>query len=1238
MNNNGVIYYKLEERYDGDITKYCGLTGGEIDSNMFFLRGYDISNVEWDDEDKTLKFNRINGETISVSGISNDIIIEDTYYDPQNGTLYLTINGKVHEISGFYVKEEHEGLVYTDASINGTGTMNNPLSVNDNLRSGFFTSVDKLIDLTIDGSEMPTSVVYGDRVITKEEKDNFGLLVNFNGVKRINEILKNTASEWRVPTNEDWGSMLNAIESENMYRNHQETYGYRGKIAGAVLKKGGYKWLLVSTKEESQVNKGSIQPLYNELPYPSHKQYVQTTNEGVLYEIISNTDGVTVYKQYKCVHIWEEYGDGVILPDDVKVDYKFNVLPLGTATDSSYDYYRYFGKYSSFWSSSTISESSALSRSFYYDKNNVYIGNESVKTYLSVRLVRDYDGTYNEMEYINGKPYHTILMSHVDVDEQGVIVKKGYKVWTVENISFNELLEEHVNNRPLGILARDNEGNTSKSIVYNLNFWNGAEWVKQTLKTNDIVVICDGPDGSKNEEWKIVEDKIVRNSEGTINSIKKYVDESVKWENERAVKKENEISNTISNFKNESTINFNTLETKCNTNSSNIEVLNNNTTELSSQVAKNTITNIVSTKNNIVSTIERDEEGTTLHINTLLSDSCEFLKDTDNGLSDNGIKVYVANIKNELIDDINDADELVKEYASNLNDELKTRITVLENIDFDAYKDADEEIRKQISTSENSAKKYADSLAVNYDAAGTAGNVLIESKEYTDDEIEKLSNSIQKSINETKSELNNTIEESFITIENNYKSDIANEIAKIVNGADKDFDTLKEVADWIKNDNSGAAALQNTVSQNQSNINTINTTVNEITNNITQISVDLEKKVDVSEITEINNNINVIQESIKEIEYKGGDGILIVDREVSVDNVKLNKTQLNDDIRVAGGPLSIISDNWPEDWYLNDEPIIPKTKSMYDILTALFLKVVKGKVSWGEISWNPKLSKPTIKLTESGTVEVGTKIEINSITSGDASDLNRSAICTCTEGYFDTVDGAWNGNNEKKITKTGSCTGIPTFTCKWINGNIEENVSGESGTELTVKDGKNELKVVQFGQTASVDRLDTTTVYASTNTKVVIPEISATLTDEKPNNKSLSSENTVSITGSRYMFWGANEEVLELNSENIRGLKNGGKAFVGAISNENITTLNSGVKQFVVAIPKSSGYKLTSILNVTASNDESISSFSQTEVSVNGANDYNAVDYTVYFLNQKEAWGEGQPDGTTAFRITIEKK
>ena len=47
-------------------------------------------------------------------------------------------------------------------------------------------------------------------------------------------------------------------------------------------------------------------------------------------------------------------------------------------------------------------------------------------------------------------------------------------------------------------------------------------------------------------------------------------------------------------------------------------------------------------------------------------------------------------------------------------------------------------------------------------------------------------------------------------------------VADVVAGAESDFDTLKEVADWIAADKEGSAALQTTVSNHTESINTIN--------------------------------------------------------------------------------------------------------------------------------------------------------------------------------------------------------------------------------------------------------------------------------------------------------------------------------------------------------------------------------------------------------------------------------
>lgn len=45
---NGVTFYKLQSNFSGDTTKDCSLTGEEVDRNFYFLRGYDIESVTYE--------------------------------------------------------------------------------------------------------------------------------------------------------------------------------------------------------------------------------------------------------------------------------------------------------------------------------------------------------------------------------------------------------------------------------------------------------------------------------------------------------------------------------------------------------------------------------------------------------------------------------------------------------------------------------------------------------------------------------------------------------------------------------------------------------------------------------------------------------------------------------------------------------------------------------------------------------------------------------------------------------------------------------------------------------------------------------------------------------------------------------------------------------------------------------------------------------------------------------------
>ena len=106
------------------------------------------------------------------------------------------------------------------------------------------------------------------------------------------------------------------------------------------------------------------------------------------------------------------------------------------------------------------------------------------------------------------------------------------------------------------------------------------------------------------------------------------------------------------------------------------------------------------------------------------------------------------------------------------------------------------------NTAAADAKTYADGLATNYDAAGTAAG------------------------------FNTAMDERVLKLEAiDHNELVANAIAAVVAGAESDFDTLEEVADWIKNDKTGAAALQATVSEHTDIIKTINSDIDTLETN-----------------------------------------------------------------------------------------------------------------------------------------------------------------------------------------------------------------------------------------------------------------------------------------------------------------------------------------------------------------------------------------------------------------------
>lgn len=97
--------------------------------------------------------------------------------------------------------------------------------------------------------------------------------------------------------------------------------------------------------------------------------------------------------------------------------------------------------------------------------------------------------------------------------------------------------------------------------------------------------------------------------------------------------------------------------------------------------------------------------------------------------------------------------------------------------------------------------------------------------DYVGSEIEKVKSGIEKyddtDIKNRISANEKSIEALSGDGEGSVKETVANAIAEVVNGAPEDFDTLKEVADWIKNDTTGAAKMENDIANLNEKVNNI---------------------------------------------------------------------------------------------------------------------------------------------------------------------------------------------------------------------------------------------------------------------------------------------------------------------------------------------------------------------------------------------------------------------------------
>lgn len=513
----GLFFYKLVSPYKEDVTKNCKLTVNEVDSNLLNLKDEDIANGEFDKKTNTLKLTRNNGDVIGIdlaSLMNNGITLDDYHFagtgncsgdctdknsvgfkytttekdDKGNpiekkfkiefsdvdGKLWITDSDNNKHLIGTFetdktkkaekIEDKYLKEVITDGSVLGNGKNGDPVRLNPTEKSGYYSPAKTLIDTRNDkGSGLPVNPCKGDRYITLSCGTNAGILYTMNGVKEIEAKLK---AGWRIPTKQDWDNMLNAIEP-CQYQNHNDVHCHvqLGKLAGKQLK-STQCWTTTPTSGT-----------------PSDDAY--------LYD-----DKVAVEKP--------------ISPEGTD-KYGFNAFAGGYGVDKNEDIIK-FNKEAKYWTSSQTIKGEGFDyyvKLFQYNKSGVIQVTECPEHFLSLRLVKDFNGSNNYgAENIGGNTYKTVLLPSLNTEH-------GFTVWTATNIN-EDVTDE--NELEYSEFYKDCAG---CKPTYILHEWDGTMWTHKVMVEGDTIVIHDPitKDDFVDSEYRIVDGKLINTNQQAFNNI-----------------------------------------------------------------------------------------------------------------------------------------------------------------------------------------------------------------------------------------------------------------------------------------------------------------------------------------------------------------------------------------------------------------------------------------------------------------------------------------------------------------------------------------------------------------------------------------------------------------------------------------------------------------------------------------------------------------------------------------------
>lgn len=320
---------------------------------------------------------------------------------------------------------------------------------------------------------------------------------------------------------------------------------------------------------------------------------------------------------------------------------------------------------------------------------------------------------------------------------------------------------------------------------------------------------------------------------------------------------------------------------------------------------------------------------------------------------------------------------------------------------------------------------------------------------------------------------------------------------------------------------------------------------------------------------------------------------------------KAGETTTKNNIIIAGGPLANnvteLADTWPTDW-LDDagNKIIPKNKSLEEILKALFLQEKYGTLTDPVYAWNPRISTtPTVDIKKDTNsvidtlVPVGTEVTVSFAIHEGETNQATATVSGATYGY--SLDGT---TIKDGTSYTANATGQNVTGTLEIESATFQGVdvkSQQAGAKYKVKEGDNTLSVKQSGRTATPGSFADATVYNVSNTKTInredfktINQAGFTSSTVYAESKALSNSISVKVTGYYPIYYGWLTDTSDtITSDYITNhFVDTLKARLDKTPNANVpttTTTGPGNSSFILALPVDLGY--TSIVVKNATNE-----------------------------------------------------